>query len=202
LQQRAVTILTVVACMIAAVATFGAAPQQEEIPPNFVVYSGDILIEGEPAPEGLLLVACVAGCETGWETSEEDGQAVRTRVDGTYAGIIVDPLDESFVGEEITFWILTDFGERIKAVETAEYDAELPLSRILNLTFDDPLPEAPTPTPVPTATPTVAPTATLVLPIPGDAGVPTLFRWALIAGAAALVLGGVTFFWFHRRRTI
>ena len=188
--------------MIVALSILGAALRQD-VPPFPVAYSGDILIQGEPAPEGLLVLACVAGCDAGWEGSEEDEQAVRTRADGSYAGVIVGPPDESFVGEEITFWIVTDFGDRIKAVESVEYDADLPLSREgFDLTFDDPLPEPPTATPPPTATSTVAPTATLVLPIPGDAGVPGLFRWALIAGAAALAVGGVTFFWFHRRRTI
>ena len=201
MQQRTVTILTVVACLVVTLSVLGAAARQG-VPPFPVAYSGSISIEGEPATGDLLVLACVAGCVTGWEGSEELGQAVRTNSDGTYAGVIVGPPDESFVGEEITFWIETDFGERIKAVQTVDYDAELPLSRILDLDFDDPLPEAPTPTLPPTATTAPEPTATLVLPIPGDGGVPTLFRWALIAGAAALAVGGVTFFWFHRRRTI
>jgi len=203
LRRHAVTILTAVACLMVALSVFGAVPRQE-VPPFAVVYSGSVTIEGEPAPEGLLIMACVAGCDTGWETSEEEGQAVKTSAESTYF-VIIGPPDVSFLDEEITFWIVTDFGERIKAVETEIYDPNNPnkdISRTLDLTFDEPLPVAPTATPPPTVTSTVAPTATLVLPIPGDAGVPALFRWAMIAGAAALAVGGVTFFWFHRRRTI
>ena len=205
LGQRAVTLLTTLAYIIGTLSILGAASGQADFPPFPVNYSGDILIQGEPAPEGLLVLACVAGCETGWEGSENLGESVRTQSDGSYEGVLVFPPSEDFFDEEITFWIVTDFGKRIQADQTSIYNPGAPntfLTRTLDLTFDDPLPEPPTPTPQPTATATVAPTATLVLPIPGDADVPTLFRWALIAGAAALVLGGVTFFWFHRRRTI
>ena len=140
--------------LVFAVQTSNSVPAQDPPPPP-VVYSGTISIEGEPAPEGLLLAACVRGCDSGWQSSEDKGEAVRTGEDGTYEGLIVAPPDDSFVGEETTFWMVSDFG-RIQANEIIPFSSGIPLARTLDLTFDEPVPSPQSPTPIPIPGPLTA----------------------------------------------
>ena len=197
MRRYAATLTMILMSTVVAMAVLGARSEQGAPPP--LGYFGTVFLQGQPAPEGLLLVACVMNCNTGWEGSEEFGEAVRTRADGGYSALIVGPPNDSFIGEDITFWIVNESG-RIQADEVISFVPSLPLARTLNLTFSDPLPVPPTPTPTSTPTITPTPTVTPVLPIPGDSGVPMLGRIALITGVVALVVGGAIFIVARRRR--
>ena len=199
MRRGAITLLGGLVWAALAMAMIGAAAAQE-IPSFPVSYSGNVTIEGEPAPGGLSLVACVLDCDTGWQS-----EAVTTRADGSYFRLLVSPGND-LVNRTITFWLVNPHG-RIRAAELAAYKPDPSNLRVnLDLTFGDPLPTPPPPTatPVPTRTPTPTitpiPTPTTALPIPGDPSVPRLSRIALIAGAAAIAAGGALLFVMRRRR--
>ena len=163
-------------------------------------FSGNVTIQGQQAPEGLTLVACVQDCATGWESF-----AYKTLADGRYRSLQVAP-GNKLVNKTITFWIVNESG-RIRATETAVYAPNPNKLRVtLELDFTDPVPTpvpptaTPTLTPTPTPTFTATPTRTPVPPIPGDPTVPRLSRAALIAGVAAMAAGGMILFVLRRRR--
>ena len=174
------TLVAVLACLATAMLTLGAAPRQ--FPPPPLIYSGTITIQEAPAPAGLTLVACVISCES-YESSESE--SVVTEAGGAYRVLLVGPPSSDFEGRPISFWIVNAHG-RIQAEQAATFNPSRVLTRTLDLTFTEPLPEAP-PTPTPTMTPT--PSATTGLPIPGDPAVPQLSRLAVILGGAALAAG-------------
>ena len=199
-------VVAVLFSLVAGLSILGAVSQQGD--PLPIIFSGPVFIQGQPAPVGLSVVACVLECGTGWES-----EAMVTRAGGEpeepvwYTGIVVQP-GELLLGELITFWIVTDFG-RIRATQSSVYQPDFNnLTPILRLEFEDPVPLSPTPTtpptPTTTPTPTVVPTpsATAISPIPGDASVPGLSRLVLIVGAAALLVGGAILFVIRRRKAV
>ena len=199
MRRGVATLVAVLSSFIVALPLLGAVPQQERPPASPITYKGDVLVQGAPAPAVLTLVACVIDCVS------YQSEPVLTRDDGSYFALVVGPPNDTFLDQQITFWIVTEPGGRIRATETAVYEAitsPSDLTPILNLRFDDPVPTPPpaTPTPIPTATPT--PTATPVLPIPGDPSVRNLPRTALILGIAALLAGGMILLLVRRRRAL
>ena len=193
------TLAATISGLLLALGIMGAAAAQE-IPSFPVSYSGNVTLQGQQAPEGLTLVACVQDCAAGWESVP-----VKTRSDGSYFRLLVAP-GSKLVKKTITFWIVNESG-RIRATETAVYDPNPNRLRVtLALDFTDPVPTPVPPTPTPTLTPTPAPTITPtptrtpVPPIPGDPTVPRLSRVALIAGVAAMAAGGMILFVLRRRR--
>ncbi len=204
--RRALTLLlTCLALGLGSLAALGAAPQQERPPrppgeerppqPFFQdFYSGQASVQGQPAPEGALLVACVSGCVSGFQTP-----AVAIAEGGQYSALEVNPGDESFIGGEITFFLVNELGF-VQAEETRVFVGIFDFYT-QDLTFSG-LPAAPpepTPTPTPTATPMPPPTPTAALPAPGDPGVTAIPRLALIVGVAA-VAGGAGLLLLARRR--
>ena len=168
--------------LLVAFAILGVGPKQIERPPqpffqDFL--SGSVLVQGLPPPEGTLLIACIDGCDTGFESAPYGLKA-----DGTFAQLEVNPDDETLVGRPITFYLVNEFG-RIRAVETRRYIGVFDFY-VQDLTFVEPMP-VPPPTPAPTPTPRPTPTASL--PIAGDPALARLPKVALMAGAAAVVLG-------------
>ena len=200
MRRNGLALLGLLSCLIAALVALGAVPNQGR-PPLPIIYSGTVFIQGEEAPEGLAVVACVTDCTEGWQ-----GDAQMTRPGGRYIGLVVGPPSAEDVGEEITLWIVNEFG-RIQATETLKFELG-DLTRTLDLHFDKPvptpLPLEPTPTPTVTPTPTITPipTPTAVLPIPGDPSVSNLSRVALFAGTAALLAGGAILYLLRRRRSL
>ena len=186
--QRVPVILTILlTTAMVALLTMGAAPGQG-FPPLPQTFSGAVTVQGAAAPAGLNLVACVAGCDS-YSASITTGEG------GSYRGLVVGPPNEDFLGEEITFWIVTEVGQ-IQATETRVYQIptdNADFTPTQDLTFTDAVPQA-APTPVPTPAPTPA------LPIPGDPAVTQLPALALAAGVAALVLGGTALYLTGRRR--
>ena len=62
-------------------------------PPIPALYSGAVLVGGETPPDGLIITARILDYES----------QPSTITDGRYELLIVGPLDESFIGEAITF---------------------------------------------------------------------------------------------------
>ena len=178
--------------LLVAFAILGVGPKQIERPPqpffqDFL--SGSVLVQGLPPPEGTLLIACIDGCDTGFESAPYGLKA-----DGTFAQLEVNPDDETLVGRPITFYLVNEFG-RIRAVETRRYIGVFDFY-VQDLTFVEPMP-VPPPTPAPTPTPRPTPTASL--PIAGDPALARLPKVALMAGAAAVVLGAGLLFASRRQ---
>jgi hypothetical protein len=174
----------------------GAPPQQAFGPEYF---AGSVFIQGEPAPVGTQLVACIDNCRQVYQSA-----ILLVEESGKYSRLEVSPSDRSLVGHAITFYVVNEFGS-IPAVESATFGGGLNPPFILNLTFNDPLPTPPpppTPTPIPPPTPTPKPTATPTptatpmptpsLPVTGDrtaARIPTLvLALGVVAVASGLLL--------------
>lgn len=183
---RKTAFLVAVATMIIVLAgTLGAGPRQGGGPslpflPEF--YSGQVLVQGAPAPAGSELFACIDDCESFYRSA-----SVEVTESGSYAMLGVTPEDDRLLNRTVYFYLTNDFG-RIQALETSTFTGgttSICADRagnclILNLSFADPIPQ-----PIPT--PTVTPTASL--PVPGDPGVTVIPKLALAIGGAAAAAG-------------
>ncbi len=175
-----------VGLLVAAFAWVGAGPNQAERPPQPFFqdfFSGSVLLRGAPPPEGTLLIACIDGCDSGFESAPYSLKA-----DGTFDQLEVNPDNEDFVGHTITFYLVNNFG-RIQAVETRPYIGVFDFY-VQDLTFVDSMPKPQQPQPAAQPDPTPRPTPTASLPVAGDPSVARLPKIALMAGAVAVVLGG------------
>ena len=143
-------------------------------PPGPVIYAGLVTVGGVAAPDGLSIVARIAGPITNYESLR------RTTAGGEYKLLAVGPSDSIFLFRAITFHIVPNAlvphipATGIAAIETTLFLGGPGIQDGFNLTFPA-LPVAPTPTPVPptptpippTPTPTpVPPTATPLPPTP------------------------------------
>ena len=179
-------ILSIISLSVVAFAWVGAGPQQAERPPQPFFqdfFSGFVLLQGSPPPEGTLLIACIDGCDNGFESASYVLDA-----DGTFDQLEVNPDNEDLVGHQITFYLVNEFG-RIQAVETRPYIGVFDFY-VQNLTFVDSMP-IPKPTPLPDSpTPTPKPTPTASLPVAGDPSVARIPKIALMAGIVIALSGG------------
>ena len=185
--------LSLVFCVVAFALT-GAGPNQVERPPqpffqDFI--SGIVTVEGEPAPAGTQLIACIDDCDNVFQSKPKT-----LAEGGEFELLEVNPSDENLIGNVISFYLVNEFG-RIRAVETRTFVGIFDFYPI-DLTFNAPLPTppapptpTPTPIPTPTLTPTLTPepTPTAVLPVTGDPTLTAIPRLALIVGAGAAVVG-------------
>ena len=207
MQVRLFGTVMVAVYLVALGALLGAKAGQPTNPPPFPnTYSGNVFIGDDPAPDGIEVFARIGDYDTHVaRPGFEDRQIVLTK-DGGYARLVISPPGETFVGKTITFFATRGFDE-IQASETAVFQrVNLATNAGLANTLDLHFPQAPsatpprTPTPIPTITPTPLPTP--VPPVPGDASVPQLARITLIAGAAALVVGGAIMLFLRRRQAL
>jgi len=185
---------TISVLLISVLASVGAVPGQGERPPQPFFqdfFSGRISLQGDPAPAGLQLIACIDACSAGFES-----QPVNVEPAGSYSGLEVNPAEEDLIGRPVTFYLVNEYG-RTKAVENWTFIGVFDFYT-LDLTFTGPLP-MPTPTPTVTPAPTVTPTASL--PVPGDPRVTAIPKLALIIGAIA-VAGGSALLLMARRRAL
>ena len=212
-------LVVVTALCLGALVLLGASPAQRERPPqpffpDFI--SGSVTLQGQPAPAGTVLVACIDDCESVYQSDPKTIGA-----NGRYELLELAPEDEATIGRDVYFYLVNEHG-RIQAVEVHRFVGVRDIYSI-DLTFTGPLPTAPLPTPTPTAlplpiptptppptatpvptatptpTPTPTPTATptplppptptAILPPVGDTTVSALPRLALIVGAAAVAAG-------------
>lgn len=179
--------IIVVLC-IGALVFVGAGPKQAERPPqpffqDFI--SGVVTVQGEPAPAGTQLIACIDDCDTVFQSKPKT-----LAEGGGFELLEVNPSDENLIGHEISFYLVNEFGN-IRAEETRNFVGVFDFYPI-DLTFGDPLPAPlpPPPTPVPpTPTPTPEPTPTAILPATGDPTVTEIPRLALLVGGSAAVVG-------------
>ena len=188
-------IFSTIGLAVVAFTWMGAGPQQAERPPQPFFqdfFSGSVLLQGTPPPDGTLLIACIDGCENGFESSP-----YILDVDGTFDQLEVNPDNEGLVGHLITFYLANDFG-RIQAVETRPYIGVFDFY-VQDLTFVDPMP-VPPPTPLPNPpSPTLSPTPAALLPVAGDPSVTLLPKIALVAGMVIGLSGGSLMFVARRR---
>ena len=181
-RQTSTTIFSIAALLLLASALVGADPNQDERPPQPFFqdfFSGKVLLQGSPPPEGTVLVACIDDCDTVFQSA-----SYQLKADGRFDQLEVDPSNEVLVGHTIYFYLVNEFG-RIRAEESRLYIGVFDFY-IQDLTFMDPLPA---PAPDPTPEPTLQPTPTASLPIAGDPAVTQVPKLALMAGAAAVVAG-------------
>ena len=90
--------------------------------PMPIVYSGTVTINGSPAPDGLELFAII-----GDYTSE----TIITK-GGQYAGLAVGPPDKSYIGDKITFHIVSLPNQQSSQIDTSTN----PPSPIFKSNFD------------------------------------------------------------------
>ncbi|PKB80646.1 MAG: hypothetical protein BZY88_08340 [SAR202 cluster bacterium Io17-Chloro-G9] len=166
-------------------AAMGAGPRQDGGPPQPFFpefYSGQVSVQGTPAPAGSELFACIDDCNSVYQSA-----SVNIAESGNYSGLEVNPEDGALLNRTVYFYLINEFG-RIQAQETGQF-AGSPTNicpersgscLTMNLSFADPIPQ-------PTPTPTVTPTASL--PVPGDPGVTVIPKLVLAIGAAAAAAG-------------
>ncbi len=202
-----------------------AAPAQNERPPSPLepdYYSGTVTVQGMTPPEGTSLIACIDGC------ASFQSNPVTIDADGSFSWLALTPQDWDLVGDEVTFYITTVFGN-IRAGQTQlfigarqVYEIDLTFSDAIPTAYPTPTPlptplptptptpaptatptPAPTPTPVPTATPTPTPTPlptpTAILPVTGDTALTRIPPVVIAVGVALLFLGGGLFVLAGRR---
>ena len=165
--------------MVSAFSMLGAGPDLGGLPPQPLLadyFSGNITIQGRPAPFGVTLVACIDDCHTVFQSVP-----VTLETEGEYRLLEINPADRSLRGRDINFYVVTPWG-RIKAQQTAVYVGAYNLND-LQLTFPDPVPVAP---PVPS------------LPMVGDPIVPMVPRFALGIGLGAVAAGLLLLAWRRR----
>ena len=155
-------------------ALLGATASQGSIPPLPDIFAGTASVDGQPAPEGAQLVACVDNLVCGPE--QEDPRYLTSPGDGIVAANGSFPIltaqgeteSQRSQGATIHFFLLNEHG-RVKAAETSVY-GELPPGglpyRSITLTFGAVATPTPTPTPPPTPTPTPTPTPATPPPTP------------------------------------
>ncbi len=204
-------------------ALLGATPYQGL--PNPAIFQGKATVDGQPAPEGTLLVACVANleCAPGHPGLGLDRAGDTVNAEGRFIALTAQGTDHSQIGTATVYFFLINEHGRVQAEETATYGSS-DLTQLFfqqDLTFGAaptpaptptptpttpvPTPATPVPTPVPTpvatpfATPTPAPTADTALPIPGEPLVPQLANVVLYGGIALLVLGAAGLLFARRR---
>jgi len=168
-------------------AGLGAPP----LPPFPNKFAGNALVDGQPAPEGMLVFARIGDYES---------KKVPVASGGVYGfgdtPLLVGPPNTTYFNAKITFHATLGYGD-VQATETSIFLNQLK-SRTLDLNFPE-LTPAPTPTPTPTPTMTPTPTATPSLPIPGDTSVPRIASGVLIVGAIAAVVGVLMLVIIRRR---
>ena len=150
----------------------GSSPAAQQLPPFPRIYLGSVTISGEPAPDGLEVIARI----------RDQVSSPRPVTDGKYVALTVNVPDGTYVGETITFHI----GE-IQADQTSIFQAATmfgganSLIETLDLTFGS--------VPVEVA---LDPTVDATPPIIGDSSVPMIPPIAMAMGLSLLVMGIAT----------
>lgn len=117
------------------------------LPPWPLIYTGNVYIGGEPAPDGVFVVGVIG---------EYNSIPVEVK-GGRVVGMAVGPPNVSFFGETIRFELRS--GEQVSVAQETDLFTNL-VSPTLRKDFHLNFPGFPTPTPLPTATATVTPLPT------------------------------------------
>jgi hypothetical protein len=169
--RRKIGLLAILSTLTMSIfAMLGAVPEQEGgVPPQpfFADYfSGQVFIQGMPAPGGAQLVACVDDC------SVFESQPVLLVPGGGFNLLEVNPENRRLRGRTIKFYLVNHYG-RIEAAETAVFEGAYNISR-LDLSFSESLP---------------ALASATALPPVGDPIIPAIPPIALGVGSAAALAG-------------
>ena len=122
--------------LTASLASLGAGPDgpsASNVDNNWEVFEGHAYAENRAAPSGVSLVACLGGCQDGYQTD-----AVITGKDGIYQ-VKVEPGQFRPAGRMVTFWLLNG-SERVEADQDVLFRGQGE-TRVLDLNFVD-LPSA------------------------------------------------------------
>ena len=147
----------------------GASPKQSEVPPQafFADYfSGTVVHQGSPPPQGTELMACIRDCLT------FESERIILGADGLFTLLEVNPADRFLRGDRILFYLVNAHG-KIKAGETAVFEGKYGIVNI-DLNFDSSLP---------------APMSPARLPDVGDPILPLVPGVVIGFGAIGLVVG-------------
>lgn len=145
------------------------------LPPWPLIYTGNVYIGGEPAPDGVFVVGVIG---------EYNSIPVEVK-DGRVVGMAVGPPDVTFFGQTIRFELRS--GDQVSIAEETDLFTNL-VSPTLRKDFHLNFPGFPTPTPLPTATPTATPLPTstpLATATPIVVG-PVVYNGVVVVSAGAI----------------
>ena len=135
-KHRAIAILAGMLLLITSLASLGAGPDEPKastVTDDWEIFEGHAYADNRAAPSGVALVACLGGCDEGYQTDP-----VITGKDGIYE-VKIDPGQARPVGRMVTFWLIDDTG-RVEADQDVLFRGQGE-TRILDLNFID-LPSA------------------------------------------------------------
>ena len=199
-------------------ALLGATPAQG-IPPSPAIYTGTATVDGQPAPEGTVLVACVDNLVCGPDNPTHRASADTVGAGGKFFALTAQGTDRIQRGRATVHFFMINQHGRVKAEETTTYgttsDTDLiftqnltfgaaptpvptPTPEVVTPTTAPPTPIPPTETPTPPPTPTTPPPPPTALPIPGEPLLPQLAQSILYGGIALLVLGTAALLYARR----
>ena len=216
IRRTALMLAAVVLLLAAMLAALGAGPDEpaaSNVGGNWQAFEGHAFANSRIVPEGVSLVACLAGCEQGYVSDP-----VAVGPDGRYSDLKIAPRHGEFSAlpdaDVITFWLLGHDGN-VQAVQWALFTGD-GQTRQLHLSFAK-LPVVPS-RDTATAAATSHDTVTTDLTVP-DAdqlgltpahsprgyvnfwaygGIPVLPGLTIVAGILLAVIGGSML--MHRRR--
>ncbi len=127
------TVLLLLSTLLASLAAGPDDPRASTVNNDWEIFEGHAYADNRAAPSGVSLIACLGGCEDGYQT-----EAVVTGKDGLYQ-VRVEPGQTRPIGRMVTFWLLDDSG-RVEADQDVLFRGQGE-TRVLDLNFLD-LPSA------------------------------------------------------------
>ena len=121
--------LLMLTTLLASLAAGPDEPKASSVNNDWEVFEGHAYADNRAAPSGVSLVACLGGCEHGFQT-----KPVITGEDGIYQ-VRVEPGQIRPDGRMVTFWLLDDSG-RVEADQDVLFRGQGE-TRVLDLNFID-----------------------------------------------------------------
>lgn len=115
--------------LFASIAAGPDEPKASNVNDDWEVFEGHAYADNRAAPAGVSLVACLGGCEDGYETTP-----AITGEDGIYQ-VKVEPGQSRPAGRMVTFWLIDDT-ERVEADQDVLFRGQGE-TRVLDLNFVD-----------------------------------------------------------------
>ena len=139
--------------IVGALVAAASAVRAQEQPVRPTTYNGSLMVDGQPVPDGLRVVARIEDYETTSVFSK----------DGRYQGLVVQPPMQRYVGKTVTFHV-----EDVEANESEPFEQGKSGPGFTRYEYPLTFPTVPMrpPTPTPTATNTPIPTPTPVVARP------------------------------------
>ena len=121
--------LLLLATLLASLAAGPDEPKASNVNSDWEVFEGHAYADNRAAPSGVALVACLGGCEDGYQT-----EPVITGKDGIYQ-VRVEPGQVRPAGRMVTFWLF-DEADRVEADQDVLFRGQGE-TRVLDLNFVD-----------------------------------------------------------------